>query len=459
VSGLILRLPDSLLAERLYAAHVVLTLHLGLSFEPVFENRRDLVVHRAGDLSRTLRMPDLVFSCGEKDWPTSAVRPPRVNQAPSATETAQAPAEFPSPVGTKTRHDLFDADVMGTAFWYLARVEESLCSARDSHARFPLAASNDENQHPTVDMLTDALGRALLSNWPDLVLRQHVYQLVPSHDVDRPFKHLFQSSRALARQMAGDTLRRESLRSIFASPWRRRQIRRGRLGQDPFNTFDWLMDQSERLGVRSTFYFISKETQGGVDGDYRIDDPRIRAVLQRIHARGHLIGLHGSYLSAFDSDLLRSEAQRLRRVCEEENIDLGPMRLRQHVLRFEPRRSIGVWAEAGIAEDSTLGHAERAGFRCGTSREFPLFDLSGRRMTSVLERPLIAMDVSLTEPRYEGLSHEQAAARIEDLARTCSRYGGSFALLWHNCRLADASARSTYVRGMAQAASFMVGRS
>jgi hypothetical protein len=402
-----------------------------------FENRRDVELHAAGNPGSTLRIPDVVFAAGERGWPLTAVRPPSagLGAAPS------------------TRNDgkEFEFDVFGTAFWYLTRLEEILSSARDAYGRFPASASRDSNATPCVDELIDRFGRRLLGIWPQLRLRTHGFTLVPTHDVDRPFKHLFQSPTKLLRGMARDAFRRRDLRAALRSPRLRREIRRGRLDLDPFNRFDWLMEQSEKAGVQSTFYFLCTQGAGDRDGDYRIDDPRMRSLLRHIHARGHAIGLHGSYRSAFDAAVLASEIHRLRSVCDAEHIQLDRIRARQHVLRYDPLKTRSVWAQAGVDEDSTLGHAACAGFRCGTCRPFPLFEPLSRSMTNVIERPLIVMDASLLEQRYEGLTPAAAIDRIDALTQRCRTVGGSLVLLWHNCSFEDSSVRSIYPRAMAAA--------
>jgi hypothetical protein len=427
--SLVVRFPDSLRREREYAAHVVLDVHLGVEHEVIFENRRDVEIHAAGDLHTTLRIPDIVFAAGDQDWPASAVRPPPVEDV----------SRFATGRGEK-----FAADVFGTTFWYLTRLEEILAGERDAHGRFPAAASRDSNQTPCVDELIDRFGRRLLELWPSLLLRTHKFELAPTHDVDRPFKHLYQSPSALLRGMARDAFRRGNLGAAVRSPALRGRVRRGLLQRDPFNTFDWLMDESESAGLRSTFYFLCSAGAGGVDGDYRLQDPAIRALLRRIHERNHAIGLHGSYASAYDSEILGREIQTLRATCESEGIHLERIRARQHVLRYDPRTTPGVWARAGVDEDSTLGHAGLAGFRCGTSRAFPLFDSVARSMTKVIERPLIVMDTTLFEERYENLAPAAALARIELLAQRCRATGGAFVALWHNCGFEEPRARELY---------------
>jgi hypothetical protein len=437
--NLVVRFPDTLRRERSYSAHIVFDVQLGVEHDVVFENRGDVLVHVVGDPQHAMELPDELFGVAEAGWPRTAVRP----RLPVWLQPGAAVGGSTEPPFSPHR---FPADVFGTTFWYVTRMEEVISPQRDEHARFPANASDDIHQFPCVDELIDAFGRHLRTLWPALQLRAHRFSLAPTHDVDRPFKHLFQSPERLFRGMAHDVLRRGDIKGALRAPWLRSAVQGGRIELDPFNTFDWLMDLSERNGLQSTFYFLCADGKGGIDGDYRIEDPRVRLLLRRVRDRGHSIGLHGSYHSATSAQRLAAEIQALRAACEREGISLERIKLRQHVLRFDPDLTIGAWAAAGVDEDSTLGHASRAGFRCGTARPFPLFDLRSRSLTCVIERPLIAMDASLLEPRYEGLSAQRALDRMVDLQRRCRRVGGTFVFLWHNCRLEDAANRMLYSR-------------
>ena len=55
-----------------------------------------------------------------------------------------------------------------------------------------------------------------------------------------------------------------------------------------FDTFEWLMDKSESIGLKSRFYFMS----GGVtkyDNRYKIDEEKSFELINEIKKRGHLI--------------------------------------------------------------------------------------------------------------------------------------------------------------------------
>src|SRR4029078_3213783 len=57
----------------------------------------------------------------------------------------------------------------------------------------------------------------------------------------------------------------------------------------------------------------------------------------------------------------------------------------------------------------------------------------------VLEIPLAAMDATLAEERYLGLSARRAAPRLNALLDWAAANGGAFALLWHPDRFAPLS--------------------
>ena len=63
---------------------------------------------------------------------------------------------------------------------------------------------------------------------------------------------------------------------------------------------------------------------------------------------------------------------------------------------------------AGIAYDTTLGFADRAGFRCGTCHEYPMFDIETKRILNLRQRPLILMEASVFSERYMNMDYTNA---------------------------------------------------
>ncbi|MDT8406582.1 MAG: hypothetical protein RQ715_04970 [Methylococcales bacterium] len=95
--------------------------------------------------------------------------------------------------------------------------------------------------------------------------------------------------------------------------------------------------------------------------------------------------------------------------------------------------------------DSTLCYADRPGFRCGTSREYPMYDLQERRPLALRQRPLIVMECSVIADRYMGLGYsDEALALMLHLKNRALQFGGEFTLLWHNSHLANHRDRFFY---------------
>jgi peptidoglycan/xylan/chitin deacetylase (PgdA/CDA1 family) len=224
------------------------------------------------------------------------------------------------------------------------------------------------------------------------------------------------------------------------------KVARGRVEADPYNCFDELMTLSERHGLRSRFYMIAGDSAGALDANYGIGDPCIRALMRRIHSRGHELGLHGSYASAADPERLRAEADRLRGVCREEGIVQPRWGGRQHFLRWEPRRGASAWRAAGLEYDSSLGYTDDPGFRCGTCYQYPLFDLAERRRSGVSELPLVLMERAVA-PFPAALSErelESAVTRVRTLRERCRLFDGDFVFLLHNSKYKAARHRRLY---------------
>jgi hypothetical protein len=339
-------------------------------------------------------------------------------------------------------------DIIGLAYWMLSRQEEIGRTDLDIHSRFPAASShafkNGYLERPIVDEWLNVLGQIIEQTWPGIVLKQNQFAINVSHDVDVPSRYGFLSWRKLIRAMIGDLVRRRELKAPLFAPIIRIKGRRELHAADPANTFDWIMSNSEKKGLRSAFYFISKKFDLHSDG-YDIDSPAIRSLLKRIHKRGHEIGLHPSYYAYRNPEVIAEEANRLRRICFEEGIDQNVWGGRMHFLRWEHPLTLRAWSDAKMDYDSTLCYADHPGFRCGTCFDYQAFDPVKQEILPLRIKPLIAMDVSIMEKCYLGLGDGKDAIQyIQKIKSICGKVGGTFSLLWHNCNLASNNRKRLY---------------
>jgi hypothetical protein len=330
----------------------------------------------------------------------------------------------------------------------LNRIEEIGRTDLDIHDRFPAVASHAYKhgylERPIVDEWLHILGQVMERVWPRIVLKQHQFSMKVSHDVDNPSLYAFKPWKTIVRMMAGHLLKRRDIGAFLTAPYIKLASRAALCPGDPYNTFDWLMEQSERHGLQSAFYFICGGNHPN-DPNYRLDDPRIRQLMRHIHGRGHEIGLHPSYGTYKRPELIAGQAQRLWAVCAEENIRQNAWGGRMHYLRWCQPITLRAWSDAGMAYDSTLSYADHAGFRCGTCFEYPAFDPVAQEGLPLRIRPLIVMEGSVIGEQYMNLGvGESALTKILELKEACRSVAGCFTLLWHNSSLTTEAEKNIY---------------
>jgi peptidoglycan/xylan/chitin deacetylase (PgdA/CDA1 family) len=136
--------------------------------------------------------------------------------------------------------------------------------------------------------------------------------------------------------------------------------------KNPYWTFDKLIEVENRYNVRSTVFFLNESI--GIKplsiksyklsmGRYGIQEPRIVEVIRFLDANGWEIGVHGSYNSYKDLELLKKEKEIL------ETIVGHPISgIRQHYLNLN-EFTWELQHRAGFLYDSSWGFTRDIGFK------------------------------------------------------------------------------------------------
>ncbi len=459
---LLIEHPDSFIPERDYIFKLIFQEFLGLEYRQKAQNRSDLRISLIGDSSESeLLVADLLFQADSGNWLTQMTLPvlPLKNfqlYKESDIEMKDFPDSLPVIYGQALENGRYleqsqtsiklGIDLFGSAFFMLTRYEEIVEPKRDSHMRFAAESSLAHQagflERPIINEYLEVLWHLLKRLWPNLKRRERRYRLLLSHDVDHPAWVAGKSWKVVLKNAAGDLLRRRRLNLAQRRIEARMQTGLNGFERDPGNTFDFIMELSERQNLKSAFYFITGRTAGEIDGYYNFDSNWIRSLMKKIHKRGHEIGLHPSYKTYQDPAQLKKEFEILRAVCDEEKIEQQEWGGRQHFLRWENPTTWQAWEDAGLFYDSTLGFSGHIGFRCGICYEFPVFNLRTRKELALRERPLAVMDGTLFD--YMNLTDEQARTRAVALARICKHFQGDFSLLWHNSELLTPKQKDLY---------------
>ena len=317
------------------------------------------------------------------------------------------------------------ADLVAAAFYWLSYYAEALAGGRDAFGRVP------EEELPTVREGTelrphvDEYREVLRRWWGELGVPLEPPRGPPriwmTHDVDsclapgRPPRARWPALRALARE----TLRHRAPRTGLQLAVDERAAAQGR--PPPRASLGRIARRDRRHGLTPRFYLMANGTHRH-DADYDLTGAVARAALVQVAAAGGQVGLHVG-LDAFDDPRsLRVEWERLARVLG------GPPRgARCHYLAVRTSRTFRLLERMGCEHDSSMGFAGRCGFRGGTTRPYPLFDLQRRRPLALKEYPLAIMDKALL-----AMSPSERHRAVDRVVREVRRHGGSLVIDWHN---------------------------
>jgi hypothetical protein len=453
--------PSGYLLERGYIFDVVFREFLGIEYRTQETATKAIEVTLDGDASnRKLSLPDTLFATSPFEWltkrscPRLPLREYRIRWNGSGNRPIQEvlPILFGNGAEGSSRgswgSETIDLpiDIFGSTFFVLTRYEEIVSGEKDEWGRFPAQCSilyrAGISRHPIVDEYVELLWEALRHLWPQLKRKPRTFGLHITHDVDHPLWNLNKNAVALLMASAKDVALRRNW-NLASQRWRSfRLAAREDYREDPYNTFDFIMDLSERIGVKSAFFLKGGCTSPAHDSEYSLNAPWARALIRNIAERGHEIGIHPSFETFGDCAAISREFLAVRRACEEEGIRQSVWGGRQHYLRWSNPITWQSWEDAGLQFDSTLGFAEVIGFRCGTSHEYPCYNLVSRERLKLRERPLIVMDTTLYS--YMRLGQQELIDATVGLAATCRRFGGNFTLLWHNSNLLTGEGKEAY---------------
>jgi hypothetical protein len=206
-------------------------------------------------------------------------------------------------------------------------------------------------------------------------------------------------------------------------------------GTDPNWRFERIFRIERTRTEGSTFFLMAGHrhpADGAVPEAYERLRPRLVEVVRE---GGGEIGLHGSYTAAHDAERLAEEKGRLEELA-------GPLAgQRYHYLRVDPLANLAPLADLGFVYDTSLGFADRPGFRAGIAHPHRPWSFERDAPLDLIEIPLAVMDVTLAEDRYLGLPATAAERHLLDVVEWAAEHGGGFAVLWHTDRFDPATSR------------------
>lgn len=165
-------------------------------------------------------------------------------------------------------------------------------------------------------------------------------------------------------------------------------------------TIEVALEIEREFGVVSSFFFAvcPLRKYSKYDCVYSLYDPckfrgkniRVFEMMRIMSEEGFDIGLHGSYYSATDAEMLKEQRKMI-----EDAIGKEVITTRQHWLNWDINTTPRNQYNAGLLVDSSLGFNRNIGFRSGTALPYHFFDVLNQETIPLLEVPVIIHEGAL----------------------------------------------------------------
>jgi len=324
-------------------------------------------------------------------------------------------------------------DLPGAVFWLLSLYEEQLPGERDAHGRLPSSCRSlfklELERTPVVDRWALDLAGRMIERWPALPAPNRRYAHHVTVDVDNGMRYL---GRPLLRQIGASA--KEVVAGRFPQLAERWRVLTG-AQRDPYDRYEEVVRLCRERTARLLFFFL---VRGGTRHDHAASSAH--AVLRarvRMAAECAEVGIHPSYRTSEDADLLAHEIGLLRSLINR------PLHIsRQHFLRYRIPDTLYRLERLGITEEHSVGSSDRAGFTTGTCTPFPYYSILEERRTAITMHPFAVMDSALHDHR--GLGTDEAFAEYRSCIDAVRAVQGTLITVWHDRFLAGADDRHSW---------------
>ena len=321
----------------------------------------------------------------------------------------------------------FPFDIFAASFYLLSRYEEYLPHRKDSYGRFDhtqsLAFREQFLDKPLVNFWLDDFRKLLVRKFPSLIIPVPAFRFMPTYDIDVAYAYL---CRNLRRTVLGAG--RSLLLGKPGEFMDRLKVLAGKR-KDPYDVYEWLDALHLKYRLKPYYFFLLAEQQQGFD---RNTDPNKKSFQYLIsyHAMGYPVGLHPSWQSGENFELLAREKENLETHCGQEISGS-----RQHYIRLFMPDTYRRLIKLGIESDFSMGYGTINGFRASVSSPYSWYDLEAEQAAKLRIYPYCFMDANALFEQH--LTPAQAFEEIRYYHDVIKRVNGTMITIWHNSFFSD----------------------
>ncbi len=330
---------------------------------------------------------------------------------------------------------IFEQDLLTSAFYLLSGYQELLDYKPDGMGRFPFSVSIQSKLRIAVNPLVNVYFKIITDAIEEFCKRNKIgfkrrllwdkkeFAFLLTHDVDRVEKWTIYT---LYNEV------RKALRLGISMNYKQllQSINNLLIKDNPYWTFDWMKKIEQEFKLNSVWFFLPKGKMH-IDAYYDLNETRIKNLVKYFQKEGDIIGLHGTFDSWQNEQIMESNLNAVNKIAGQ-NVIIS----RQHWLHFKYPETLRILEKIGIKYDSSWGFAEHYGWRNSYCLPFRPYDLENERIMDIWELPLNAMDVTFF--KYLKMDYKETYDNIMKMIKICKKYTGLFILLWHNNQFDEA---------------------
>lgn len=313
-------------------------------------------------------------------------------------------------------------DIFAASFYLLSRYEEYLPHQKDEYGRYAhvnaLAFRENFLHLPLVNIWLGQFKTTLQQRFPNLIFKTNHFECIVSYDVDIAYSYLHKGT---WRNLGGLIKSfRKGQWSLFSD---RVKVLRGKR-KDPFDCYEWLDALHLYCRLKPYYFFLVARNTSKYDKNISTSQKAFYDLVE-YYGRMYKIGIHPSWQSGDDNDLLKEELEWLETVADKKILNS-----RQHYIRFTLPQTFRKLLDAGIEKDFSMGYGSINGFRASVCSAFYWYDLEKEEKTNLQLFPFCFMDAnSFFEQKH---SPEQAYRELIQYYEIIKKLNGLFISVWHN---------------------------
>jgi hypothetical protein len=194
--------------------------------------------------------------------------------------------------------------------------------------------------------------------------------------------------------------------------------------KDPHDVYDWLNVLHKTYNLHPVYFFLLAHKRKGYDKNTSPYSPLLQQLI-KAHAEKYTIGIHPSWQSGDNDQLLHDEISLLSRF-----INKPVHHSRQHYIRMKFPETYREILNEGILYEYSMGYGSINGFRASVSSSFYWYDLLKDEQTKLLVHPFCYMDANAYFEQH--LSAEEAVNEMQHYHDIVKSVDGEFSIIMHN---------------------------